>query len=145
LHVILDCPTLKENTFTDLNYSVLDPKNRSTKALLEKGFTEEKCFVFDSFPRRVLFPKGKNPSPRSLWPDLAACHDHLHKEYRKHGGKVTLIMGKNAERAWMDIIENCKNLRADIINETFEKFEKERLFLSAGFDVWAERSRFVIP
>jgi hypothetical protein len=144
LHVIFDCPTLTGKTFTDLDFPVLDPKNRSSSALLEKGFSSENCFVFDSFPRRVFIPKSsKKKNARELWPDLAACHDDLHKQYRKCGGKITLIMGRNAERAWRDVIENRNNVQRDLLNGTYEKLDIERLFLSGGFDVWAERSRFV--
>ena len=51
-------------------------------------------------------------------------------EYRKRGGAVTLLMGNNAEKAWRDVLNK-------------ERVIAEKLFPSAGFDVWGEYSRTV--
>lgn len=53
-------------------------------------------------------------------------------EFRKRGGAVTLLMGKNAEKAWRDVLHT-------------ERIDAEELFRSAGFEVWGEYSRCVNP
>ena len=51
-------------------------------------------------------------------------------EFRKRGGAVTLLMGKNPEKAWRDVLHR-------------ERVDAEELFVSAGFEVWGEYSRCV--
>jgi hypothetical protein len=57
---------------------------------------------------------------------LTKVHDNLHLEYRKCGGKVTLIMGRNALGAYNHTIAE-------------EPIRIERLDFSEAFEVWAER------
>jgi hypothetical protein len=52
-------------------------------------------------------------------------------KYRELGGQITLIMGDNAQKAYNEVIRK-------------EHVDKETLFRTAEFDVWAERSRYVI-
>jgi hypothetical protein len=142
LHVVLDCPTLTRGTYTSLDYPVLDPQNNSMNALLEKGFNDRNCFAFDSFPRRVKFGTKEravaNNSrtwqkkvPREIWPEFKSSHDELHKEYRKHGGEVTLLMGDNAYNAWRDVV---RTERVDVVE--LKHYE--------AFSIWAEIPRTVI-
>jgi hypothetical protein len=138
--VVLDCPTLKPGTFTTLDSPPLDKKNRSMNALHKKGFENDNCFVFDSFPRRVKFGKKKRTGcnksgdrkrvPRDIWPEFIESHDELHTVYRKHGGQIMLLMGNNAEKAWRDIIKD-------------EQIDAVKLEHSEAFDVWAEISKLV--
>lgn len=131
LHVILDCPTLESQSCTSLDHNVLDPKNQSMKALMGKGFSADNCFIFDSFPRRVKFGSTiTKKNAREIWPEFKVCHDALHREYRRHGGQVTLLMGDNAEKAWKDILRS-------------EHVDAQRLDHSEGFDVWGEISTMV--
>jgi len=96
-----------------------------------KGFGDENCFIFDSFPRRVKFgPNVRKKDAREVWPEFKVCHDALHHEYRRHGGQVTLLMGDNAEKRWREILRS-------------ERVEAEKLNHSEGFDVWGEISRMV--
>jgi len=128
LHVILDCPPLGQGNFTSLDHEILDPKTKSMKALMDKGFTSENCFVFDSFPRRVKL--GRKKVPREIWPEFKVCHDALHQEYRQHGGQITLVMGDNAEKAWKEIL----------VSERVDAFKLKH---SEGLVVWGEISRMV--
>jgi hypothetical protein len=102
----------------------LDPKNRSTKLLLKKGFDESFCFVTDVFPRRVAL-SGCKDHARKLWPDYKTNDDTLHSEYRKHGGEVTVIMGEKAIPAYEDVV-------------TRENSCLEKLYEIKGWKVWAE-------
>lgn len=125
-------------TCTHLDHPPLDPNNKSMNALLLKGFGSDKCFVFDSFPRRVKIPdrlkripeRSRSTNPREIWPEFKSCHDLIHMEYRKRGGAVTLLMGNNAEKAWKNVLDK-------------ERVIAEKLFPSASFDVWGEYSRTV--
>ena len=58
-------------------------------------------------------------------------HDELHMEYRKRGGKVTLIMGGNALKAYKDVLKK-------------EEMVTESLFTAEAYEVWAERLRTVL-
>ena len=130
LHVILDCPPL-ERGFTSLDHEVLDPKSKSMKALMDKGFSNQNCFIFDSFPRRVKFGSNNGRKiPREIWPEFKPCHNALHREYRRYGGQITLIMGDNAEKAWKEILVS-------------ERVDAVKLNHSEGFNVWGEISRIV--
>ena len=102
---------------------------------MDKGFKEQNCFAFDSFPRRVKFGyksgvQYQRKVPREIWPQFINSHDELHTEYRKHGGQVTLLMGNNAENAWKDVIAT-------------ENVEAVRLEHAEAFEIWAEISRKV--
>ena len=70
------------------------------------------------------------PSPRGKWPTLRDAHDHLHAYWRSRGGKIVLIMGKNAEKAYNDMVRQ-DNVMKEPINTT------------ETFDVWIERSRVI--
>src|SRR5271156_5791051 len=99
LHVILDCPPLAEGYFTTLDHEVVDPQTKSMKSLIDKGASNENCFIFSSFPRRVKFGsnyKGKKV-PHEIWLEFKVCHDALHGENYQHGGQITLVMGDTAE------------------------------------------------
>jgi len=128
LHVLLDCPTLKPNTFSHLNAPALDTKNMSTKRLWEKGFRTNNAFVFDTFQRRIsvgkprLGPKGR---PEQWFPELQEHHDDLHIEYRSKGGSVTLVMGHAARAAYKRIL---KRQKVRILHLSKRK----------AFEVWAE-------
>jgi hypothetical protein len=124
LHIFLNCATVKKGTYTHADWPTLDPENRSTKLLVKKGFHKSFCFVADSFPRRVTL-KRSDPWPRELWPKYKTNDDTLHSEYRKHGGEVTVIMGKMAQRAHKDIMEK-------------ENIDLELLYKTTGFEVSAE-------
>ena len=141
LHVVLDCPTLTQGTYTSLDYPVLDPQNKSMNALLKKGFNDQNCFAFDSFPRRVKIGTNKGAvandsrtwqkGPREIWPEFKSPHDELHKEYRKYGGQVTLLMGNNAYNAWRDVVHT-------------ESVDVVELKHSEAFSIWAEIPQTVI-
>jgi hypothetical protein len=130
MHVILDCPTSKNGTFSHPSAPPLDSANKSASLLLQKGFRTHNCFVFDAFPRRINIPTVLKRNAFEIWPEFANCYDKLHSQYRAKGGLVTLIVGGNAEKAYNAIIRR-------------EHAVKEAIFRSANFDVWAERSRFV--
>jgi len=100
------------------------------KALMDKGFSNENCFIFDSFPRRVKFGSSNRKIPREIWPEFKVCHDALHREYRRHGGQITLLMGDNAEKAWKEILVS-------------ERVEAVKLNHSEGYVVWGEIPRTV--
>ena len=70
LHVILDCSPL-ERGFTSLDHEILDPKSKSMKALMDKGFGNQNCFIFDSFPRRVFndLSSGNRKTSKHLRPE----------------------------------------------------------------------------
>ena len=121
---------MKSGTFQHLLSPPLDSGNKSANLLLKKGFRSHNCFVFDSFIRRVNIPGRVKRGPREIWPEFADCYDRLHSKFRALGGLVTLVMGDNAVKAYNDVIRN-------------EHVDKEKLFHTADFDVWAERSRFV--
>lgn len=94
-----------------------------------KGFQSRHCFVFESFPRRCDFkPTSACPSPRDNWPNLKGAHDRLHAYWRSRGGKVVLLMGDNAEKAYNDMVRQ-------------DKVPKDSLFTGETFDAWVERSR----
>jgi hypothetical protein len=92
--------------------------------------------VFDSFPRRVRFPKlevgKKRLPPREAWPQFTAIHDELHRHYRSCGGQITLIMGQNAKKAY----ENMRGPELECV-------DTDRLEFSEAFEVWVERPRTV--
>ena len=119
-------------TFAHLKSPPLDPHNSTGQSLWNnggKGFTSRNCFIFYSFPRRCNFkPTVICPSPRDKWPVLREPHDNLHSYWRSRGGKVVLIMGENAERAYDDMVRRDNVLRIAVL-----KIE--------AFDMWVERSK----
>ena len=119
-------------TFTHFKSSPLDSGNPSGHLLLDqvgKGFNSRNCFVFESFPRRCEFkPTLACPSPRDKWPTLRGAHDRLHDYWRSRGGKVVLILGDNAEKAYNDMVQQGNVL-------------KDSVFTDETFNVWVERSR----
>lgn len=134
MHVILDCPKITPGAFTHLKSPPLDSGNRSGQLLLNnggKGFTSQNCFLFDTFPRRCNFKSTLAcRSPREKWPALREAHDCLHTYWRSRGGKVVLIMGGNAEKAYNDVAQQ-------------DHIEKESVFTTETFNVWVERSQVI--
>jgi hypothetical protein len=131
VHVLLDCPTLDPKTHTHIDSALLDWNNYTGKHLLLKGFQDTDFFAFDTFSRRVKYPKAfpsQKRNPRKIWPNFAKNHDELHSEYRKHGGHVTLIMGKNAWDAYLDVLKR----------EGVEMKLDKAFYEGDGFTVWAE-------
>jgi len=103
---MLNCPTLKKDTYTNLDSPPLDPKNVSTKFMIEKGISEKECCVYDAFPRRVMTPSDSGgTAARDLWTEFKQSHLELIKAYRTMGGSVTLIMGDKAENAYLEALE----------------------------------------
>jgi hypothetical protein len=131
LHVILDFPKIKPGTFTHLKSPPLDSGNCSELLLLNKerkGFTSRNCFIYYSFPRRCYFESTTAcPSPRDKWHTLREAHDRLHAYWRSRGGKVVLLMGDNAERAYNDMVR-----RDNVVKDSVD--------LGTTFSVWVERS-----
>jgi len=58
--------------------------------------------------------------------------DDLHSEYRKRGGKITLIMGDNALRSYLSVTQK------EGVTVRSLKFQK-----ATGYSVFVERSRVV--
>ena len=136
LHIIHDYPKMEPGTFSHLKSPPLDSGNPSGHLLMAKGgkgFKTRNCFVFESFPRRCNFkPTLACPSPRNKWPTLRGAHDRLHAYWRSRGGKVILIMGDNAEKAYNDMVRQDNLL-------------KDSVFTTEAFNVWVERSRVFPP
>jgi hypothetical protein len=116
LHIFLYCATVKKGSYTHADSPTLDLKNRSTKLLVEKGFDQSFSFVADVFPRRVTL-RGRDA--RKVWPNYKTNDDTLHSEYRKHGGEVTVIMGKKAQKAHKDVVEK-ENIDLELLYKTIE-------------------------
>jgi len=97
---------------------------------MKKGLSDLNCFAFDVFPRRVsMSSKRTKGTVRDIAEEWNQVLDDLHSEYRKAGGKITLILGNHALDSYLSVLrkEGCT---AETLVES-----------GAGYRVLAERSR----
>lgn len=134
LHIVLDYPRNVLCTVNDVAVAQSGSYDSARQLSLEKslrgkGFTSETCFLFYCFPQACNFtPTNAYPSPRERWPNLRTVHDKLHAYWRSRGGKIVLIFGDNAMKAYNDMVRRDNVL-------------KERLFAAEAYEVYVERSR----
>lgn len=131
LHIILDKPTGKEGTYTHLSSPTLDPGNDTTRALMKKCLTSSSCFAFDHFSRRVITSRPRRFTVRNICGEWNHVHDKLHSEYRKLGGKVALIFGDQAFKAYLTVVEKENSV-------ALESLTKNR---RCGYTVLIERKK----
>jgi len=78
------------------------------RLLIGKGLAAENCFLFDSFPRRVITPKDAEKKPAQVWPEFEENHDDLHIKYREEVVLgVILLLGGAAEKAYNRVVQKC--------------------------------------
>ena len=102
---MMDKPTGKKGSYSHPSSPTLDSANDTTRAMTGKGITSARCFVFDHFPRRVTTSSPPKMHVRDICPEWNQVLDDLHSEYRKLGGKVTLILGQQAFKAYLSVAE----------------------------------------
>ena len=138
LHIMLDYPRIISDIFGSADSTGFVPGNLSDKLSLEKslrakGFTSDNCFLFYCFPRPCSFtPTEVSSSPRDKYPALRISHDKLHAYWRSRGGKIVIIMGNNAMKAYTDMVR-----RDNVLKEEISSVE--------AYDVYVERSRVYLP
>jgi hypothetical protein len=110
----------------------LDSGNDTTRALREKRLTTSNCFFYDQFPRRVRTSDGMM-NVREVCGEWNEVHDKLQSEYRKLGGKITLVLGAEAFKAYLCVAER-ENVTLQTLTEN----------VPCGYTVLVERMR-VLP
>ena len=130
LWCIFEKPTRKHGTYSFLDSPTLDFRNCATRAVMEKGFTENSCFGFDVFSRRTSATHGSKTSIWSIDPEWTSAYHNLHRQYRQLGGSVVVVFGENAFLAYYAVVE-------------MEESSLERLNPDepCGYSVFLERSQ----
>jgi hypothetical protein len=111
----------------------LDSGNDTTRALSEKGLTTSNSFSSDQFPRRVTTSQGMM-NVRKVSGEWNEVHDKLQSEYRKLGGRITLVLGTEAFNAYL-----CVAKRENVTLETLTENVR------CGYAVLVERMRVLPP
>lgn len=97
---------------------------------MSKGLTRLNSFVIDHFPRRVKVSRAGKLTIRNLCPEWNKVLDKVHSEYRKLGGKITLILGDQTFRAYLSMVRN-----EDVFLETLTENVR------CGYTVCLERKK----
>jgi len=96
---------------------------------MKKHLSELNCFAFDVFPRRVSMSSKCKKGVRGIAKEWNQVLDDLHSEYRKAGGKITLILGDHALDSYRSVLRKEGGTAETLVES------------GAGYRVLVERSR----